>query len=225
MAHPMPLEIMRYPITRRTMSIEPQRLSPDVFAAHYAQPKAPWDIGRPQTPFVAAAGRIGPRVLDSGCGTGDLAIWLAERGHAVTGIDFIEPPLVAARQKAAERGVAANFLWMDALAVGEIPERFDAVTDCGLFHTFDDAGRAAYVNGLARLLEPGGRVFLLCMSQAEPGTHGPRRLGEEELRAAFRAGWEFESLEPARCEVVPGIPGAEFSPGGAHAWFAVIRRV
>lgn len=206
------------------MTSEPQPLSPDVFAAHYAQPKAPWDIGRPQVAFVAAADRIGPRVLDIGCGTGDLAIWLAERGRAVTGIDYLEQPLALARAKAADRGVAVNFLRIDALAAGEIPERFDAVTDCGLFHTFDDAARAAYVRGLARLLEPGGRVLVLCMSTAEPGTQGPRRVSEAELRAAFRDGWEVESLVPARFEVVPGIPGAEFSPGGAHAWFAVIRR-
>ncbi len=197
----------------------------DRFAEYYAMPRAPWDIGRPQTPFVGAADRIGLRVLDIGCGTGDLAIWLAERGRAVTGIDFLDPPLAVARHKTAERGVAVNFLRMDALAVGEVPERFDAVTDCGLFHTFDDAARAAYVHGLARLLEPGSRVFLLCMSTAEPGTQGPRRVSEPELREAFSDGWEIESLEPTRFEVVPGIPGAEFSPGGARAWFAVIRRV
>lgn len=207
------------------MSADRQPLTTERFASYYALPRAPWDIGRPQTPFVAVADRIGPRVLDIGCGTGDLAIWLAEQGRAVTGIDFIEPPLVAARRKAAERGVAVNFLRMDARSVGEIPERFDAVADCGLFHTFDDAGRAAYVRELARLLEPGSRLFLLCMATAEPGTHGPRRVGEAELREAFRTGWEIESLEPTRFEVVPNIPGAEFSAGGAHAWFAVIRRV
>ncbi|MFM8951566.1 MAG: class I SAM-dependent methyltransferase [Planctomycetaceae bacterium] len=206
------------------MSADRQPLTSERFTEYYAQPKAPWDIGRPQTAFVAAADRIGQRVLDIGCGTGDLAIWLAEQGRAVTGIDFIDPPLAVARQKVADRGVAVTFLRMDALAVGEIPERFDAVTDCGLFHTFDDTGRAAYVHGLTRLLEPGGRLFLLCMSTAEPGTHGPRRVSEAELRDAFRAGWEIESLEPARFEVVPGIAGAEFSPGGAHAWFAVMRR-
>jgi 2-polyprenyl-3-methyl-5-hydroxy-6-metoxy-1,4-benzoquinol methylase len=208
----------------RQPSPSDQQLPSERFTEWYAQPRPPWDIGRPQTAFVAAAPRIGPRVLDIGCGTGDLAIWFAEQGRAVTGIDFIDQPLAVARQKAADRGVAVAFLRMDALAVGEIPERFDTVTDCGLFHTFDDAGRAAYVHGLARLLEPGSRLFLLCMSTAEPGSHGPRRVSEAELRDAFRTGWEIESLEPSRFEVVPGIPGAAFSPGGAHAWFAVMRR-
>lgn len=186
--------------------------------------QGPLDIGRPQRAFVEAADAIGGRVLDSGCGTGELAIWLAERGRTVTGVDFLAAPLEAARRKARDRGIAVNFLEMDALALGEIPERFDAVTDCGLFHAFDDPSRTAYVRGLARLLEPGARVFILCMSDAEPGEHGPRRIHERELREAFADGWEIETLEPSRFEVVPGIPGAEFTSGGARAWFAVIRR-
>ena len=194
------------------------------FTAYYAAPRAPWDIGRPQRAFVEAAAGIVGRVLDSGCGTGDLAIWLAERGRTVTGVDFLEPPLEGARRKAAERAVAVNFLRMDACDLGAIPERFDAVTDCGLFHTFDDAGRGAYVRALATLLEPGARLFVLCFATDEPGSHGPRRIAEHDIRHAFREGWDVESIAPSQFEVVPGIAGAEFTSGGARAWFATIRR-
>lgn len=201
------------------------RLPPrERFEDYYAAPRVPWDIGRPQRAFVEAADAIRGRVIDIGCGTGDLALWLAEQGCAVTGVDFLEKPLAAARQKAAARGLAVNFLQMDALAVGEIPERFDVATDCGLFHVFDDAGRASYVAALTRLLEPGARLFVLCFADAEPGTHGPRRISERELRESFSSGWRVESIEPARFEVLPGIPGAEFGPGGARAWFAAVRR-
>jgi SAM-dependent methyltransferase len=202
------------------------------FTDYYEAPKAPWDIGRPQQPFVEASERIvaagqgGPaRVLDIGCGTGDLAIHLARQGCRVTGIDFLEGPISLARAKARDGGISATFLVMDALAVGEIPERFDAVTDCGLFHVFDDVRRAAYVSALAKLLEPGARVFILCFSDQEPGEHGPRRVSDREIRDAFRDGWVVESVEPARFEVVPGIPHAIFSEGGAKAHFATIRRV
>ena len=194
------------------------------FSDYYAD-RPPWDIGRPQDAFVGAADLIGPRVLDAGCGTGDLAIWLASRGHAVTGVDFLPGPLEVARSKAAAAGVEATFLEMDALAIGEIPEQFDSVTDCGLFHSFDDAGRAAYVAALGKLLEPGGRVFILCFSTDEPGEHGPRRVSEEEIHAAFSSGWVVEAIEPARFEVNPGIPGAEFTLGGAQARFVRVRRV
>jgi cyclopropane fatty-acyl-phospholipid synthase-like methyltransferase len=194
------------------------------FSDYYAD-RPPWDIGRPQDAFVGAVDLIGPRVLDAGCGTGDLAIWLAGRGHTVTGVDFLPGPLAVARSKAAAAGVEATFLEMDALAIGEIPEQFDSVTDCGLFHSFDDTGRAAYVAALGKLLEPGGRVFILCFSTDEPGEHGPRRVSEEEIHAAFSSGWVVEAIEPARFEVNPGIPGAEFSPGGALARFVRVRRV
>jgi 2-polyprenyl-3-methyl-5-hydroxy-6-metoxy-1,4-benzoquinol methylase len=193
------------------------------FSAYYAD-RPPWDIGRPQSAFVAAADRIRGRVIDLGCGTGDLAIWLAGQGRTVTGVDFLAAPVAEARAKAAARDVAVNFLEMNALAVGSIPERFDAAVDCGLFHAFDDAGRAAYVAAVARLLEPGARLFMLCMADGEPGTHGPRRVSTAEIHAAFRAGWEVEAIEPAVFEVVPGIPGAEFSPGGARSWFVTVRR-
>ena len=171
------------------------------FATYYSAPQVPWDIGRPQPAFIAVADSIRGRVLDVGCGTGELALWLAERGCTVTGVDFLE-----------------------AAAIGTLPERFDAVTDCGLFHVFGDGGRAAYVAALTQLLEPGARVFLLCFSTAEPGPQGPRRIAEADLRAAFARGWQIESIEPAVFETVPGIPGAEFTPGGARALFAIIRR-
>jgi len=195
------------------------------FVDYYALPRAPWDIGRPQAAFVAAASQIVGRVLDAGCGTGDLSLWLASRGHAVTGIDYLEEPLEVARRKGAQLGLAVNFLRMDATQIGSLPERFDAVTDCGLFHSFDDRQRTAYVEALGQLLEPGARLFILCMSTDEPGTQGPRRVADEELRATFSTGWEIESIEPARFEVVSGIPGAEFGPGGARARFVTIRRL
>lgn len=65
------------------------RLPPrDRFEGYYAAPRAPWDIGRPQRAFVEAADAIRGRVIDIGCGTGDLALWLAENGRTVTGVDF-----------------------------------------------------------------------------------------------------------------------------------------
>lgn len=194
------------------------------FRESYAGSRAPWEIGRPQAAFLAVGDRLTGRVLDSGCGTGDLAIWMAAHGAHVTGVDFLEEPLELARRKAAARGLAVNFLHMDARAIGEIPERFDAVTDCGLFHVFDDQGRAEYVAALARLLVPTARLHLLCLSDAEPGTQGPRRVSERELREAFSSGWAIEAIETVRFEVVPGAMTPDFSPGGARAWFATIRR-
>jgi cyclopropane fatty-acyl-phospholipid synthase-like methyltransferase len=61
---------------------------------------------------------------------------------------------------------------MDALALKDLPEVFDSVIDSGLFHVFSDEDRKRYVGGLATVLKPGGRLFLLCFSDEEPGTRG-----------------------------------------------------
>jgi predicted RNA methylase len=49
------------------------------FQAMYAG-QAPWDIGKPQKPFIDVADQITGAVLDAGCGTGDTALFLAGRG-------------------------------------------------------------------------------------------------------------------------------------------------
>ena len=71
------------------------------FASAY-EGKPPWDLGRPQKPFVESADQITGLVLDAGCGTGDNALFFAERGQPVLGIDFVERPLEEARRKAQE---------------------------------------------------------------------------------------------------------------------------
>jgi SAM-dependent methyltransferase len=49
------------------------------FESTYAG-QAPWDIGKPQKPFVDMADQITGTVLDAGCGTGDTALFIAGRG-------------------------------------------------------------------------------------------------------------------------------------------------
>ena len=96
--------------------------------------------------------------------------------------------------------------------------------DSGLFHVFSDEGRRRYVDGLAAVLKPGGRLFLLCFSDDEPGTQGPRRVPKTELQAAFAKGWKIESIVPARFETRPDLKDLTFSEGGPKAWFAIVRR-
>jgi cyclopropane fatty-acyl-phospholipid synthase-like methyltransferase len=193
------------------------------FEGFYAGP-APWDIGKAQPPFVAAADRIAGPVLDAGCGTGENALFLAAGGRRVVGIDFVEEAVQRARRKATERGLAVEFLVKDATKLGEWSERFANAIDCGLFHFFSDDDRRRYVRGMAQVLEPGGRLFLLSFSDAEPGAEGPRRVSRQELYDAFADGWVVESIEPVRIELNPEFTEVEFSAGGPRAWFAIVRR-
>src|SRR5687768_17744638 len=125
------------------MSTVPDR---STFESAYAG-QAPWDIGRPQKEFIDRADQITGSILDAGCGTGENALYFASRGHKVTGIDFLAEPINRAKKKAAECGLTATFLVMDALALKELPEVFDNVIDSGLFHVFSDEDRRRYVEG------------------------------------------------------------------------------
>ena len=51
----------------------------NTFESAYAG-QAPWDIGKPQKPFIDMADRITGSILDAGCGTGDTALFFASRG-------------------------------------------------------------------------------------------------------------------------------------------------
>jgi SAM-dependent methyltransferase len=192
--------------------------------------EAPWDIGRPQRAFVDAADQIKGPLLDAGCGTGDAALFFAARGLAVTGIDFLDEAIRRAVAKAADRGLPVNFRQQDALTLEKSDERFASVIDSGLFHVFSDDDRRRYVRGLAHVLAPGGRLFLMCFSDAEPGTQGPRRITRQEIDDAFASGWEIESLEPSQFALNPKFTsnpqfaGVTFSEGGPKCWFAIVRR-
>ena len=186
--------------------------------------KPPWDLGRPQKPYIEVAHEVTGSILDVGCGTGDNALFFAERGQRVTGIDFIDAPIDQAKRKAEERGIQADFLQMDALRLANWDRAFDSVIDCGLFHVLSDEDRLPYVAGLAHVTNPGGKVFLMCFSDKEPGTAGPRRISEAEMREAFADGWTIESIATTRFEPNSEAQERDFSKGGPKAWFVVIRR-
>lgn len=114
---------------------------------------------------------------------------------------------------------------MNALALKELPEVFDSAIDSGLFHVFSDDDRRRYVEGLASVLKPGGRLFLLCFRDEEPGEQGPRRVTKKEVEEAFAEGWMIESIEPTRFEARPDLKDVQFREGGPKAWFVVARRV
>ena len=72
------------------------------------------------------------------------------------------------------------------MALADSDERFATVVDSGLFHVFADGDRRKYVCGSGQqVLNSGGRLFLMCFSDAEPGTVGPRRVSRRSCYDAF----------------------------------------
>jgi cyclopropane fatty-acyl-phospholipid synthase-like methyltransferase len=188
-----------------------------------ASKPAPWDIGRPQPVFVRLAerGLLNGRLLDAGCGTGEQALLAASHGADALGIDVSVHAIERARGKATQRGLTAHFEVADALRLPDLDQMFDVVIDSGVFHVFDDKDRIRYNASLASVLRDGGYCYLLCFSDRQPGTLGPRRVRQDELRAAFSNGWRIISIEAATFELNESGLGMLL----AQAWLAVIQRV
>jgi SAM-dependent methyltransferase len=193
------------------------------FTKIYAETNPPWDIGKPQPPFVTIAEWVVSPVLDAGCGTGGTSLFFAARGEQVTGIDFVEEAIRRARVKAKECGIAVEFLIKDAMTLGEWDKRFASVIDSGLFHIYAGAERQRYVQGLAHVLMPGGRLFLFSFNDDPTWPGGG--VSRQELYAAFKNDWDVESLESVGGKVNPAFAAAfpdEFV--NKKMWFAIIRR-
>ncbi len=180
----------------------------------------PWDIGRPQQEFIRLeeAGEIRGSVLDVGCGTGENALYLAGLGHAVWGIDSAPVAIEKAKAKARKRGLKAIFLFFDALKLQYLGRTFDTVIDSGLFHVFSDEERPVFVNSLASVLRPGGIYYMLCFSEHETGSWGPRRVTQAEIRETFQKGWKINYIREAMFE-------SNVHDGGARAWLSSITRL
>lgn len=181
----------------------------------------PWDIGRPQEEFVklARSGEIRGKVLDVGCGTGENAIFFAEHGLNVWGVDAAPLAIERARRKASRRGAKVKFIVADALHLEKLKQTFNTVTDCGLFHTFSDDERERFSVSLASVLEAGGTYFMLCFSDREPVSWGgPRRVSREEITRTFRNGWKVNYINGARF-------GSRHHEDGGQAWLSSIRRI
>jgi len=189
----------------------------------YRGGRVPWDIGRPQPAIVRIADQLTDGVLDVGCGSGEHALLAATLGLRVTGVDVSQVAIENARAKARQRGLIAEFMVGDVLDLGRVDRLdppFNTVIDVGCFHTFANADRPVYAESLASVVEPGGVLHLLCFSELTPGTDGPRRVTEAELRATFSRDWRVQRVEAESFAVSSTWIGVEPS-----AWLArIIRR-
>src|SRR6266513_4452887 len=112
----------------------------DSFKGRYETNDTPWDIGQADFNLVqmVTSTPIKPcKALDIGCGTGDNAIWLAQHGFEVAGIDASDLAIKKAEEKASESHAACRFVAGNFLTSRVAGAPFEFVFDRGLFHVFD----------------------------------------------------------------------------------------
>lgn len=189
---------------------------------HYRRGRPPWETGGgPSTELqrVIAEERIGPcRLFEAGCGSGINAVWLAQQGFEVTGIDVSSLAIEQARQRAVAAGVSVRFEQDDLLQLRGDYEPFPFFFDRGCYHAVRRSDPAGYVRTLQRVTAPGAMGLILTgnsRSTHKPG-EGPPVVSEEELRRELEPAFKIVRLREFRFD------GDEPTP--FLAWSCLLRR-
>jgi methyl halide transferase len=193
---------------------------------HYQSDEPPWETGRPSSELarVIAEEKIQPcRLIELGCGTGINAVWLAQQGFDVTGVDFNELAIEKARRRAAEAGAAVRLVLADVLnfpadfEFQEGHEPFPFFFDRGCYHAVRDLNAQAYVRTLQRVTAPGSLGLILTGNAREPHVPGPPVVSEEQFHAELEPAFEIVRLREFRFDE------PEEAGPGPLAWSCLLR--
>jgi SAM-dependent methyltransferase len=173
--------------------------------ARYSQRELVW-TAEPNRLFAAEVADLDPgRALDVACGEGRNAVWLAERGWGVTGVDFSEVALAKAAELARRRGVEVDWVCADVLEHEPAPCAFDLVAVVYLQLPADELGQALRLaaDGVAT----GGTLFVLGhdTTNLTDGYGGPRDVSvlfTPDDVVGLLEGFEIDRAERVRRTVV-----------------------
>lgn len=187
----------------------------------YVAGDTPWDTGEPNRHLVefVGSGAVTPgRALDVGCGTGTNALWLAEHGFEVLGIDIASVAIEKARKKAVGAKPGCRFERLDFLTDAVPGGPFGFVFDLGCFHVFDKAEeRGRFAARVASLLESGGRWLSIVGSTEGPERDwGPPRRTVRDVVDAVEPALEILALHSVEI-------GVSSLPAPTAAWLSLSR--
>lgn len=176
----------------------------------------PWNMEAPPQLLVELVdtGKVKPcRAIDLGCGAGNYAIYLAERGFDVTGVDISPTAIEIARKNADKKALKCDFFVADVVEeLNKLNLTWDFAYDWGFLHHILPEQRQKYVEGVYRILNPSCKYLSVCFSEKDAGFGGSgkyrkTRLGtvlyfssEDELRELFEEYFQIIELRTAKIE-------------------------
>ncbi len=163
----------------------------------------PWDTGTPDPVLVEMIESrvVAPgKTLEIGCGTGTNAIYLAQHGFNVLGVDISEVAIDKARVRAEGR---CRFEAVDFLLAEPPGGPFEFVFDRGCFHIFDDEGdRARFAQKVAaHLVVDGLWLSLIGSTEGAARDEGPPRRSAREVMNAIEPSLEIVQLRSTQFTV------------------------
>jgi 2-polyprenyl-3-methyl-5-hydroxy-6-metoxy-1,4-benzoquinol methylase len=154
--------------------------------------------GRPNASLVdEVAGLVPGRALDLGCGQGGDAIWLAQQGWTVTGVDVSSTALDAAAAHAEDAGVGGTITWEQRDVGTSLPDGPFGLVTCSYLHSPIEIPWGAILRDAAARVAPGGTLVVIAHARSPEHHHADLPTLEEvrgELDAAT-AGWEVVTSE------------------------------
>jgi methyl halide transferase len=193
----------------------------DRFRQRYKEGFTPWDIGKADFNLVQTVTKtpINPcKALDIGCGTGDNAIWLAQQGFQVVGVDASDIAIEKAKDKAGKAGVTCTFAVLNILKSDLDASLFGFVFDRGCFHAVaSDEGREHFAKQVNRRLAENGLWLSLVGNADEKRVGpGPPQRSAKDIVDAVEPYFEILSL-------VSGLFGSN-RPNPPRAWVCLTRK-
>lgn len=170
---------------------------PDFWDHIYRDDAGGWELGRPTPPlaeYFAAHAPIGMRTLVVGCGRGHEARLLAGLGARVTAID-IAPAAIATAVATSDPALGIDYQQRDLFDLPGTIGRFDLIVEHCCYCAIEPQRRQAYVDAVADLLTPGGRLVGLFYAHGRPGGP-PFTVDPAELRANFERRFTVDQLAP-----------------------------
>jgi len=152
-----------------------------------------WELNYPSPELAALVAartlRKKAKILDVGCGGGLDAIFLAQCGFNVIGVDISSAALRIAERRAEEAYVEVDWRLGNVLDLPVEDETIDLVTDRGLFHLIEDYDRPRYSSEIHRVLKLHGGVLIRGASK-ESAQHRFNPVTEEAIEKYFSSKFE-----------------------------------
>jgi 2-polyprenyl-3-methyl-5-hydroxy-6-metoxy-1,4-benzoquinol methylase len=146
----------------------------DAWNERYAGTDLLWSA-EPNRFLVAELSGLTPgTALDVACGEGRNAVWLAERGWKVTGIDFSDVAITKAQRLAAARGVTVTWVVADVTEHDIVPHSYDLVVV--MYLQLPEPERGSSFERAAAAVAPGGTLLVVGHDRTNltDGWGGPR---------------------------------------------------
>jgi methyl halide transferase len=173
----------------------------------YRAGRSSWDMGTPAPALVHVFSRPAMTpgsVLVLGCGSGYDAVWLGERGYAVTAVDFSDEAITRARQVAGRRRVQINYLLHDIFTLSpEYDNTFDYVVEYVTYCAISPSRRDEFATVVSHLIRPGGLLVALFFPLDERPGGPPFAVQMDEALHLFGRYLNLESAFEPEHSVTP----------------------